>query len=69
MQLIPEDFEYSCEGDPCYVSQDEMQKITEGADVRLRIVGTKMDHSEIVGTHAYNTRPDPIEYHMRHIIK
>lgn len=45
--LIPEEFEYSAVGDACYASQHDSNKIQEGAIVRLRIVGTKMDQAEI----------------------
>lgn len=47
-QLIPEEYEYNTLGDPSYVSSDETQKIQERTEVRLRIVGTKMDQTEIV---------------------
>lgn len=47
-QLIPEEYEYNAVGDPCYVSSDEAQKLQERTEVRLRIVGTKMDQTEIV---------------------
>ncbi|KAF5840875.1 hypothetical protein DUNSADRAFT_15242 [Dunaliella salina] len=50
--LIPEDFEFTATGDPCYQSSDGFTKIQEGSEVRLRIVGTKMDQSDIfcIGT-------------------
>jgi DNA-directed RNA polymerase subunit E'/Rpb7 len=47
-QLIPEEYEYNTVGDPSYTSGDETQKIQERTEVRLRIVGTKMDQTEIV---------------------
>ncbi|KAG1662200.1 hypothetical protein FOA52_015826 [Chlamydomonas sp. UWO 241] len=51
--LIPEDYEYNAVGDPCYVSnEDGAQTLQERTEVRLRIVGTKMDQTEIfcIGT-------------------
>jgi hypothetical protein len=48
LQLISEDYEYNASGDPCYATTDESQKIQERTEVRLRIVGTKMDQTEIV---------------------
>lgn len=50
--LIPEDFEFSALDDPCYVSSDEEVRIIAGAEVRLRIVGIRVDPTEIfcVGT-------------------
>ena len=35
-------------GDPCYTSSDEAQKIQERTDIRLRVVGHRMDQTEIV---------------------
>lgn len=52
--LIPEEYEYNTTGDPSYttIGSDEAQKIQERTEVRLRIVGTKMDQTEIfcIGT-------------------
>ncbi len=49
LKLIPEEYEYNTVGDPCYtIVDDESQKIQERSEVRLRIVGTKMDQTEIV---------------------
>ncbi|BDA45053.1 DNA-directed RNA polymerase II subunit RPB7 [Coccomyxa sp. Obi] len=45
--LIPEDFEYSATGEPAFVSTDEAVRVQAGAEVRLRIVGARMDASEI----------------------
>lgn len=45
--LIPEDFEYSQLDDPAFVSGDEEVRIQAGTEVRLRIVGTRTDASEI----------------------
>lgn len=45
--LIPDDFEYSATGEPAFVSRDEAVRVQAGAEVRLRIVGAKMDASEI----------------------
>lgn len=46
--LIPEAFEFSSVHEPAYITTDGEQKIAAGADVRLRIVGTRTDASEIV---------------------
>ncbi len=46
--LIPEDFEFNATGEPAFVSTDEAVRVQAGAEVRLRIVGTRMDASEIV---------------------
>mmetsp|Transcript_36825 Transcript_36825/g.81904 ORF Transcript_36825/g.81904 Transcript_36825/m.81904 type:complete len:176 (+) Transcript_36825:159-686(+) len=50
--LIPEEFEYNSIGDPSYTSRDDSMRIQEKTEVRLRIVGTKMDQTEIfcIGT-------------------
>lgn len=50
--LIPEDFEYSQVDEPAFVSADEEVRIQQGTEVRLRIVGTRTDASEIV-SHVY----------------
>lgn len=46
--LIPEDFEYNQVDEPAFVSADEEVRIQQGTEVRLRIVGTRTDASEIV---------------------
>lgn len=46
--LIPEEFEFDTTNDPCYITADGEQKITPGGEVRLRIVGTRVDANEIV---------------------
>ncbi|GAX74602.1 hypothetical protein CEUSTIGMA_g2050.t1 [Chlamydomonas eustigma] len=50
--LVPEDYEYNATGDPCYTSNDEAQKIQERTEIRIRIVGSRMDQTEIfcIGT-------------------
>lgn len=50
--LIPDDYDYSTAGDAAYVSSDESVRIQEGTEVRLRIVGTRIDATEIfcIGT-------------------
>lgn len=50
--LIPDDYEYSTAGDAAYVSPDESVRIQEHTEVRLRIVGTRVDATEIfcIGT-------------------
>jgi DNA-directed RNA polymerase subunit E'/Rpb7 len=54
--LIPEDFEYSQLDDPAFVSGDEEVRIQAGTEVRLRIVGTRTDASEIVRSPVFRTR-------------
>lgn len=46
--LIPEDFEYNQVDEPAFVSADEEVRIQQGTEVRLRIMGTRTDASEIV---------------------
>lgn len=51
--LIPEDFEFTSGDEPAYVSTEETGlRIQTGAEVRVRIVGTRVDAQEIfcVGT-------------------
>lgn len=48
--LIPEDFEFEATGEPAFVSGDQAVRVQAGAEVRLRIVGTRMDASEIVSS-------------------
>ncbi len=50
--LIPEDFSYDSANEPAFVSSDEAVRVQAGAEVRLRIVGTRVDADEIV-------RPSP----------
>jgi DNA-directed RNA polymerase II subunit RPB7 len=45
--LIPDDYEFSAAGEPAFVSADEAARVVAGAEVRLRVVGTRMDASEI----------------------
>lgn len=46
--LIPEGFEFNTAHEPCYQTADGEQKIVPGSEVRLRIVGTRVDASDIV---------------------
>lgn len=46
--LIPQDFAFASTDEPCFVSGDEAVRIIQGAEVRLRIVGTRVDATEIV---------------------
>lgn len=46
--LIPQDFAFASTDEPCFVSGDESVRIIKGAEVRLRIVGTRVDATEIV---------------------
>ena len=48
--LIPEDFSYDSANEPAFVSSDEAVRVQAGAEVRLRIVGTRVDADEIVRT-------------------
>ncbi|CAK0784327.1 hypothetical protein CVIRNUC_007531 [Coccomyxa viridis] len=50
--LIPEDFSFDSANEPAFVSSDEAVRVQAGAEVRLRIVGTRVDADEIfcVGT-------------------
>jgi len=47
-QLIPEEYDYDSTQDPAFVSRDQSMRIREGVDVRLRIVGLRVDAAEIV---------------------
>lgn len=46
--LIPEAFEFNTAHEPCYQTSDGEQKIVPGSEVRLRIVGTRVDAADIV---------------------
>jgi hypothetical protein len=46
--LIAEEFEFETTQEPCYVTPDGDQKLVAGCEVRLRVVGTRVDASEIV---------------------
>ncbi|KAK9803653.1 hypothetical protein WJX72_008490 [[Myrmecia] bisecta] len=50
--LIPEDFELTTADEPSFVSADGEVRIQLGSEVRLRVVGTRIDASDIfcVGT-------------------
>ena len=48
--LIPEGFEFNTTHDPCYQTTDGEQKIVAGSEVRLRIVGTRVDANDIVSS-------------------
>jgi len=49
--LIPEEFEFDTSNEPAYVTA-EGERIVPGSEVRVRIVGTRVDANEIfaVGT-------------------
>lgn len=49
---MPQDFEFNTANEPCYISADGDQKIVPGSEVRLRIVGVRVDAHEIfaIGT-------------------
>lgn len=47
--LIADEFEFDTnQHEPAYVTPDGDQKITAGCEVRVRIVGTRIDANEIV---------------------
>lgn len=46
--LIPEDFTFDSANEPAFVSSDEAVRVQAGVEVRLRIVGTRVDADEIV---------------------
>ncbi|KAI8472565.1 MAG: putative DNA-directed RNA polymerase II 19 kd polypeptide rpb7 [Monoraphidium minutum] len=50
--LIPEDYEYSSANDAAYVSRHDGVRIEERAEVRVRIVGVRIDAAELfcIGT-------------------
>ena len=46
--LIPEDFEFNTTDDTQFVTTDASTRIRQGTEVRVRIVGTRTDLTEIV---------------------
>lgn len=46
--LIPEGFSFDTTHEPCYQAPDVDSKLMAGSEVRLRIVGTRVDASDIV---------------------
>ena len=48
--LIPDEFSFVAADEPSFVSADEAVRIVAGAEARLRIVGTRVDATEIVRT-------------------
>lgn len=58
--LIPDGFEFNTAHEPCYQTADGEQKIVPASEVRLRIVGTRVDASDIVSaTVLVCSRPAP----------
>ena len=55
-QLIPEDYEYSSANDAAYVSRHDGVRIEERAEVRVRIVGVRIDAAELVSRGAPGRR-------------
>ncbi len=53
--LIPDDFDFVSTDEPAFVSADEEVRVQAGAEVRMRIVGTRMDATEIVRARAQRT--------------
>ena len=51
--LIPSDFEFDTSHEPAYVTSDGTEKIVPGCEVRLRVVGTRVDANEIVRFFAF----------------
>ena len=47
-QLIHDNFKYSGTDDPSYVSSDGLDRIRKDSEVRLKIVGTCIENTEIV---------------------
>ena len=47
-QLIHDNFKYSGTDDPSYVSSDGLDRIRKESEVRLKIVGTCIENTEIV---------------------
>ena len=45
--LIPEDYEYSSAGDAAFVSPDQSVRVEERCDVRVRVVGVRVDAAEM----------------------
>lgn len=52
--LIPEEFEFDSTNDPAYMTK-EGEKITTGCEIRLRIVGTRVEANEIVSFESIKT--------------
>jgi DNA-directed RNA polymerase II subunit RPB7 len=50
--LIPEGFAFDTTHEPCYQTADSELKVVSGSHVRLRIVGTRVDASDIVSFQA-----------------
>ena len=61
--LIPEDFSFDSANEPAFVSSDEAVRVQAGAEVRLRIVGTRVDADEIVSPRLSSRDPSPILVH------
>jgi DNA-directed RNA polymerase II subunit RPB7 len=55
--LIPEEYEFDSSNEPCYRTsgEDASDTITAGSQVRLRIVGTRIDAQEIVSFKCFST--------------
>lgn len=50
-QLIPPDFQFDPNANPpSFTSVDDSERIEKGTKIRLKIVGTRVDTTEIVGT-------------------
>lgn len=53
-QLIPQDIKFDPSSNPaCFSSEDQV--IEKGSKVRLKIVGTRVDATEIVSTKIYKS--------------
>ncbi len=47
-QLLPDDYKLETSEQPMFISPDEEVRIQQGADVRLRVVGVRSEHNELV---------------------
>eukprot|EP00898_Chlorokybus_atmophyticus_P005418 jgi/Chlat1/5878/Chrsp4S06389 len=45
--LMQDNMKFSGEEEPCYVAEDESQRLQKDSMVRLRVVGTRIDATEI----------------------
>ena len=46
--LIPEEFTYDAGDEPAFVSDDDLVRIKAGSEVRVRLVGVRLDANECV---------------------
>jgi len=48
LQLIPEEYEYSSDNGDSFVAVDATTQIKEGTEVRIKIVGVRVDPGDMV---------------------